>query len=277
MKKRSLFAIMRKDLKVAVQNKGVMIPVIVVPVILFVVLPWVITMMPAWSGSSMGNIQSMETQINNLLKTMPAGMQNQLSGHPAVEQMSIFILVYGFAPMFLILPLMLASVLAADSFAGEKERKTLEALLYTPTSDRELFVAKLLGPWLASIVISLVSFVLYSSMVDLAGWISMKEILLPNLMWIALVLWVAPATAGLSLVVMVFVSARAQGFQDAYQTGGMVVLPVLALVAGQITGVMYFTITLVLILGLVLWVLLGVLLWFASRGFQREQLMLKNR
>jgi ABC-type Na+ efflux pump permease subunit len=39
---------------------------------------------------------------------------------------------------------MVSSVLAADSFAGEKERKTLEALLYTPTTDRELFTAKLL-------------------------------------------------------------------------------------------------------------------------------------
>lgn len=277
MKKRTLLAIMWKDLKVAVQNKGVLIPVIVVPVILFVILPWVLTFIPALAASSMGNIQSMESQIASLLAHMPAAMQNQLAGHPATEQMVIFILVYGFAPMFLILPLMTASVLAADSFAGEKERKTMEALLYTPTSDRELFVAKLLGPWLASIVISVLSFILYTAMVDLSGWITMKEILLPNLMWVALVFWVAPATAGLSLVIMVFASAKAQGFQDAYQTGGMVVLPVLALVYGQIGGVLYFTVGLVLILGLAFWILLIVLLWLASKKFNREQLMLKTR
>jgi len=235
------------------------------------------TLIPVLAGDSLGNLQSMESQISHLLANMPISMQNQLAGHPAVEQMIIFILVYGFAPMFLILPLMTASVLAADSFAGEKERKTMEALLYTPTSDRELFVAKILGPWLASIVISLISFVLYTAMVDLSGWISMKEILLPNLMWIALVFWVSPATAGLSLVIMVFASAKAQGFQDAYQTGGMVVLPVLALVYGQIGGVMYFTVGFVMILGLVFWILLAVLLWLASKKFNREQLMLKSR
>ncbi len=277
MNKRTLLAVMLKDLKVAVQNKGVLIPVIVVPVILFVVIPWVLTFVPALAANSMGNVQSMESQIASLLANMPVAMQNQLAGHPATEQMVIFILVYGFAPMFLILPLMVASVLAADSFAGEKERKTMEALLYTPTSDKELFVAKILGPWLASIVISVISFILYTAMVDLSGWISMKEILLPNLMWIALVFWVAPATAGLSLVIMVFASAKAQGFQDAYQTGGMVVLPVLALVYGQIGGVMYFTVGLVLILGLVFWILLAVLLWLASKKFNREQLMIKTR
>ena len=32
---------------------------------------------------------------------------------------------YLFAPMFLIMPLMLSSIIAAESFAGERERKTL--------------------------------------------------------------------------------------------------------------------------------------------------------
>jgi len=277
MKKRTLIAIMLKDLKVAVQNKGVLIPIIVLPIILFVVLPWVLTLIPALAGGTFGNVQSMESQIASLLKNMPVALQNQLAGHAAPDQLVIFILVYGFAPMFLILPLMVASVLAADSFAGEKERKTMEALLYTPTSDRELFVAKILGPWLASMVISVLGFILYTVNVDLAGWISMKEVLLPNLMWIALVFFVSPATAGLSLVIMVFASAKAQGFQDAYQTGGMVVLPVLALVYGQIGGVMYFTVGLVMILGLVLWVLLAVLLRVASKKFNREQLMIRTR
>ena len=276
MKKRSLLAIMWKDLKVAVQNKGVMIPIIVIPMVLFVILPWVVTMGPSWAGGSLGNIQSLESQISQLLVNMPAAIQNQLAGHTATEQMSIFILVYGLAPMFLVLPLMVSSVLAADSFAGEKERKTLEALLYTPTTDRELFVAKLLGPWLASIGISLISFILFTIMVDLSGWMVMKELLMPNLMWVVLILWVSPATAGLSLVMMVFASVRAQGFQDAYQSGGLVVLPILALVAGQFTGVMFFTVWVALILGLVFWILLAILLWLASKGFKRDLLMQKK-
>ena len=94
-------------------------------------------------------------------------------------------------------------------------------------------------------------------------------------MWIALVVWVTPAVAGLGLVVMVFASARAQGFQDAYQTGGLVVLPVLALMVGQISGVMYFSLGVVLMVGLVIWLIDAVLLWLASKSFRRGELMTK--
>jgi fatty-acid desaturase len=74
---------------------------------------------------------------------------------------------------------------------------------------------------------------------------------------------------------MVFASARAQGFQDAYQTGGLVVLPVLALMVGQISGVMYFSLGVVMIVGLVIWLIDAVLLWFASKSFRRGELMTK--
>ncbi len=268
MNKRSLFAIMRKDLKVASQNKGVVLPLIILPLILFVVLPWVMMLVPG-----LGDSGSSESQVRQFLAVMPASAQSQLVGHTPAQQISIFILVYALAPMFLILPIMVSSVLAADSFAGEKERKTIEALLYSPVTDQDLFKAKLLGPWAASVILGLASFALYTVMVDLAGWIAMKEILLPNLMWTILAIWVSPAVAGLGLVAMVFVSARAQGFQDAYQTGGLVVLPILALMAGQMTGVMFFTAGVVFFLGVALWILLVILLWWASRGFYREQLM----
>jgi len=74
---------------------------------------------------------------------------------------------------------------------------------------------------------------------------------------------------------MVFVSARAQGFQDAYQTGGLVILPVLASMIGQISGVMYFSLGVVLLVGLVIWLLDIVLLGFASKSFRRGELITK--
>jgi hypothetical protein len=112
-------------------------------------------------------------------------------------------------------------------------------------------------------------------MANLAGWQSIGRLFFPNWMWIALVVWVTPAVAGLGLVVMVFVSARAQGFQDAYQTGGLIVLPVLALVIGQISGVMYFSLGVVLLVGLVVWLIDAGLLWLASKSFRRGELMMK--
>lgn len=271
MNTRAILAIVRKDLKVAMQNKGVVLPLIILPLILFVAFPWIMAYAPSWASAAGTSLSNMD----ELLARMPSGLLNELSGYTPDQQMIVFALVYMLAPMFLIMPLMVSSVLAADSFAGEKERKTLEALLYTPTTDRELFTAKLLGAWSAAIAVALMSFVIYAVMVNAAAWHSIGHIFFPNWMWIALVFWVTPAVAGLGLVVMVFVSVRAQGFQDAYQTGGMVVMPVLLLMVGQISGVMYFSLGVVMIVGLVIWLTDVVLLWFASKGFRRGELMTK--
>jgi ABC-2 type transport system permease protein len=271
MNTRAILAIVRKDLKVALQNKGVILPIIILPLVLFVVLPWIMVFSATMAGATSASLNNM----GELLERMPAGLLNELSGFTQQQQMIVFSLVYMLAPMFLIMPLMVSSVLAADSFAGEKERKTLEALLYTPTTDRELFTAKLAGAWTAAIAVAFLSFIVYGVMVNVAAWQSIGRIFFPNWMWVALVLWVTPAVAGLGLVVMVFVSARAQGFQDAYQVGGMVVLPVLLLMVGQISGVMYFSLGVVMLVGLVIWLIVAVLLWFASKSFRRGELMTK--
>lgn len=271
MNTRAIRAIVRKDLKVAMQNKGVVLPIIILPLIIFVIFPWVMVYASSLTGVGGGSLSN----VDEMLARMPAGLLNELSGYTQNQQMILFTLVYMLAPMFLILPLMVSSVIAADSFAGEKERKTLEALLYTPTTDRELFTAKLLGAWVAAVVVAFLSFLLYAVMANAAGWKSIGHIFFPNWMWIALVFWVTPAVAGLGLVVMVFVSVRAQGFQDAYQMGGLVVLPVAALMIGQISGVMYFSLGVVLVVGLVIWILDMVLLWFAGKSFRRGELMTK--
>lgn len=268
MNTRAIMAIVRKDLKVALQNKGVVLPIIILPLILFVVMPWIMAYAPSLAEKTGTN-----NNIGEMLQRMPQGLLDELSGYTDTQKLTVFSLVYMLAPMFLIMPLMVSSVLAADSFAGEKERKTLEALLYTPTSDRELFTAKLLGAWMTAIVVAIFSFIIYAVMVNAAAWQSIGHIFFPNWMWIALVFWVTPAVAGLGLVVMVFVSVRAQGFQDAYQTGGLVVLPVLLLMAGQISGVMYFSLGVVFLVGLVIWLIDAVLLYFASKGFRRGELM----
>jgi hypothetical protein len=103
----------------------------------------------------------------------------------------------------------------------------------------------------------------------------MGRIFFPNLMWILLVIWVAPAVAGLGLGTMVLVSSRVSGFQEAYQLGGAIVIPIVVLVIGQATGVMYFSAGLVALLGLVIWAVDAVILWFGIKVFQRGELIVR--
>jgi len=265
---RAVRAIVRKDLKVVLQNKGVSIPMLVVPVLILLALPALAAFAPALQDAPGMPFDG----LDGIVEGMPASLRAELAGYNETQILVVLVLSYFLAPMYLILPLMVASVIAADSFAGEKERKTLEALLYTPTTDGELFLAKLLSAWLPALVIAWGGFLLYALVANLAAWPTMGRVFFPNAMWIVLALWVAPAVAGLGLGATVLISARAQGFQDAYQLGAIVVLPILFLVVGQATGVMYFSLGLVALLGLVLWSVDAALLLFGARIFRRSEL-----
>jgi len=62
MNTRAILAIARKDLKVAMQNKGVVLPIVILPLILFVIFPWVMvyaSSMTDMTGSSFSNVDEM--------------------------------------------------------------------------------------------------------------------------------------------------------------------------------------------------------------------------
>ena len=92
---------------------------------------------------------------------MPEALRCDLCGLAPAAQVVVWGLEYVFATLFVIVPLMTLAVIAADSFAGEKERKTLEAPVYAPTSDLELYAGKILAPWLAAVAVSSLGYVVF--------------------------------------------------------------------------------------------------------------------
>lgn len=267
---RAVRAIVRKDLKVVSQSRAVVWPMILVPVILLVIVPGAM-------GYAALHVDINDPQLADLtalLEQMPPALLDEFAPLPSDSaRLFVYVVVYAFAPLFLILPLMVANVIAADSFVGEKERKTLEALLYTPTTDRELYVAKLLAPWAAALATTAIGMLVYTLVVNLIGWPALGRVFFPNLTWVLLVLWVAPAAAGLGLGAMVLVSSRTSTFQEAYQLGSVVVLPVVAILIGQFAGVITFDRGFALALGLALWLIVALVLWYGVRGFRRGSLL----
>jgi fatty-acid desaturase len=69
------------------------------------------------------------------------------------------------------------------------------------------------------------------------------------------------------------ISSKVSTFQDAYQLGALVVLPVLLLVFGQIAGVLYLNVLAVLLVGLVLWLVDAAILWYGIRTFHRSEII----
>jgi ABC-2 type transport system permease protein len=271
---RAIQTIIFKDLKVVRQSKAVMLPIVLVPLILLAIMPLALGVLMFGGDDAEQAMADIRSDLDLFLDNVPASMAADLDAFDTeLQGIAYFIFVYFFAPLFLVLPVMVANVIAADSFVGEKERKTLEALIYTPTSDRELYLAKLLAPWIAGVVIALVGAVVYGVVVNLVTGALLDVMFFPNLIWIALVLWVAPPAAGLGLATMVLVSSRVNTFQEAYQLGGVVVVPIVLLVVGQVAGVVYFSLGLVLLLGLLLWVADFAIIWYGARTFQRGVLI----
>lgn len=267
---RAIRAIIRKDVMVIARSKAVMLPLIIVPIMMQVIMPAGFGLMANLLPAS--ELEG-EADLGQMTAAMPPNVRAELGDLEPRQLFLVLMIVYLFAPMYLIVPLMVASVVAADSFAGEKERKTLEALLHSPISRSELLVGKILSGWLPAIGVSLLSFVLYSVVGNLVGWPLMGRIFFPNAMWFVLVLWVAPAVSGLGLSLMVIVSTRVRTFQEAYQLGGMVVLPVVLLMIGQISGLVFLSVGVALLLGLAIWAIDAVLLLIGVKTFQREKLL----
>ena len=73
---RAIFAIARKDLKVVWQNKGVSIPIIILPLILFVVLPLMLGLAPALLSVPSDSF----AEVQQMLDTMPPALRASLVG-----------------------------------------------------------------------------------------------------------------------------------------------------------------------------------------------------
>ena len=267
---RAVRAIAVKDLSVLRHAKAVLIPLIVVPAIFLVLLPALAAFAPMLASVPGAN------DMQALLDAMPEAMQARLAGYDPDQRIVVVLLTYLFAPMYLILPLMVASVIAADTFAGERERRTLEALLYTPTTDTELLLGKLLAGFVPAVAVAWGGFVVYSLVANLAAWPTMGQLFFPNLMWLVLALWVAPGVAALGLGATVIVSSRVSTFQEAYQIGAVVVLPLIVLVIGQATGVVVLSTVFVIALGALVWVAAALLLRYGARSFSRGELLARN-
>lgn len=268
----AIWAIVRKDLASVIRNRGVRIPLLITPVIILVFLPILLVGGGGILAGS-GVVPTDAVGASPLDRiTDPTLQERYISEVPPAARWAVFVLEVFLAPLFLLVPLVVATVIAADSFAGERERGTLEALLHTPTRDRELILAKFLAAWLPAVTVAWVGFAVYSVLANLLAWRWVGRVFFPSPTWLVLAFWVAPAVSALGLGVMVIASSRVQTLQAAHQIGSLVVLPVILLLVAQISGVLLFDVTRVALMGAAIWLLAGAILQMGAGSLRRSRL-----
>ncbi len=259
-----IWSVVHRDLLAVRRSKAVIIPMMLVPTLLMIVLPLAIGLAARRASGPTSNIA--------FLDAVPDRLAEPIGALPPQEQLLTLVLGYLLAPLFLIVPLMVSAVIAADAFAGEKERRTMEALLHLPISDRDLFTAKLLTAMVPALAVSWGGFAAFTLVANAVSWSYVDGLIVPNRLWMVMIFWVAPAVALLGLGIMVRVSARSRTSQEANQLGGAVILPLIFLAVGQSTGLLLVDITVGLMIGAVVWLAGGLLVWRGARRFTRDRL-----
>jgi ABC-2 type transport system permease protein len=272
MNRRILLTIAVKDLKEAGQNRAAWIPALVVPLIFFVLLPLAVNLAPSLFSLSLSPLFSESGPVGMMRENIPE-LASRLAGLDEQQTWVVLMTGYFFAPFILLMPLMLSTIVGAESFVGEKERKTIEALIYTPATDAELFLGKVLASVLPAVALAWSGFLVYGVVVNVSSWPVMGHVWFPPAAWWPLMLWVTPAIATLGMAVTVLISAKVNTFMEAYQMSASLVVLVLMLVAGQVTGILYLSVGTALAVGSVLWIVDAVLVWLGIRTFARETLL----
>lgn len=261
-----VWAVVRKDWLEVARNKQVIGSLASVPLVFAAIIPAAVILL----GNS-GVLTSTVAGLQGFLDNLPPGI---VPADYSVDQTVVYtVIVYFMAPFFLVIPVMTASITASSSFVGEKERRTIEGLLYTPLSNRELVLAKVLGSVVPSVVLTWVAFLLYSVVVNGLGWRLMGGLFFPTWTWAVIILALVPLIGFLATSLIVAVSGRSSTMQGAQGTAMFVVFPILALVVSQATGLMLFDVTIALIAAVMLAVIDVAAFVFVVARFHRERIV----
>jgi ABC-2 type transport system permease protein len=258
-------ALLGKELADLRQNLTIFLPATLVTIIAVLMPVFVAVIVPAATGERLSDSGDLEIAIE-MYKKDPS--MRALDPEAAIQA---YVFQY-FLVMLVLGPITSAMSIAASSVIGEKQARTLEPLLVTPITTFELLAGKLLGALLPTLVLSLLSIVLYLGVIAAAAHDGVFAVLLgPRTLGV--VFLIGPLAAMVALLLAISVSSRVNDPRTAQQLSIFVILPIPALLLGQIFGGIELTGT------VILWIALGLLLvnvglmWFAIRLFDRETIL----
>lgn len=218
-------AIIKKDIRGITANKRMFSVLLIVPIVLTVFIPTIFILALRFAPSETEEFQK-------LLTLMPLAEQ----GKSNTENLLMLMLNYVMPLFFILIPIMASSVMSACSFVGEKEKRTLETLLYCPLSVKQIFRAKVVASFLLSMFVSAVSFAVMLAVLEAETCLIAGVFILPDIKWLLVLFMVSPAISLIAVTLTVKMSAKAQSVEDAQQGAVFLLLPIILMLAGQFSG-----------------------------------------
>ncbi len=261
-----LRALVSKDLAETFSTAQIVMPLVIVPLVIVIGYPTAFLIAIRLAPGAVNGLK-------DFISGFPPSAVPAIPGLTSAGRAAYIAVVYLFAGFFLIVPVMVSTVIAANSFAGEKERRTLEGLLYTPLTDAELVVGKIAASFLPAVAFAWICFAVYAAIVNVLGAPIVGELFFPTANWWALMFLLVPAVSLLVISIVVLVSGKARGFQEANVIGGSISLPVIGVVAAQATGIMVLSAPLIAAVALAFAVVDAALLRVIVLAFNRSRVV----
>ncbi len=180
-------------------------------------------------------------KIQLMLSNMPKAYLDGLTGYSDVQKIAVLPLKIIGLPFFLLIPLLISGIITSDSFAGERERNTLEPLLAAPIRPAEVLAGKILTPFLPGMLVTWASFALFTWAV--AGLINPHFIspVFPDRTWIFTMALVVPLFLLGTVLAQILISMKAASVKAASALNMLLSLPVLFLMLLQSSGFVLFS------------------------------------
>lgn len=257
------FYIFKKDWQEIYKNKEILVPVIILPLLFAIFFPLlmlgIVLIIPPE--------EMYETQDLINMYPMFAGQEN--AGLKVTIWFTIDTMM---KPMFLFIPLIVTMVVAADSFAGEKERKTIESLLILPITDKELILGKVFTSIIPGMLATWAAFgsfelIIYLMTYDIMGFFII------GLDWYLLLFLFTPLFSMFSIILMIIYSSRAKDAKSAQNISVVIIMPVLALFFTQMLSVFVLNVTNILILSGIMGILDVLIVYLGGKQLNRDRLI----
>jgi ABC-2 type transport system permease protein len=254
LNKKIILTIAVKDMKAVFSSKKVWVPMIIVALIICIAVPSCIAFFGLQFDLIGTSTQEIEKPINAFIKDFPnEEMRNTLAAFPTLSYKFVyFFLTFMMIPFFLMVAIINSMVTSSNSFVGEKERNTLETLLFAPISIKDLFLGKVLASLIPTLGISFAAFIVSFIVVNLITYPYFEVILYFNSTWMILMFWVIPILVLFNIILNVLISAKVKTFQEAQQFGGLLVLPIVGIIISQASGMFFLSPLTLFLIGVVL-------------------------
>lgn len=266
MSKNRIRNVMRKEWKTIFSDVTSTMFLTVLPLLIIAQTFAVIVLIPQFAADKIMETSFFLNSIQHYGEQFPLLMQ--FSDSDAI----LFVLLFQTPVYLLLIPVMIMNGLITFSIVEEKTNGTLEPLLSTPVRTGELILGKILAEFIPAMICSyffLGIFFYAFTFIDKAHILSLLPV---NYLLFAFFILV-PGFAIFAFLLGIIASSRAKDAKSAQNLSLIIVLPVFAFIALQVSGIFIFS-TVNLIIASIIIILIDIFTFrFSIKLFDRENIV----